>query len=137
MKRFATAAIAAATALSLAVVPAQAGEDTRQGSTAGLTDESMIQYIVDSWGKELKNPGSGVSAPHKASSESSSKRKENSPKSDFGPFWKFAYKNDAVNNYKLGTTADIIIGTSIAAAVLAVLGGLGAAQLQGLIQLPF
>ncbi|KGF23348.1 hypothetical protein CJ203_03760 [Corynebacterium tuscaniense] len=43
--------------------------------------------------------------------------------------------NDEMFKYKIGTTFDILLGTGIAAAILALLGG--AAQQQGLIKLPF
>ncbi len=43
--------------------------------------------------------------------------------------------NDEMFKYKIGTTFDILLGTGIAAAILALLGG--AAQQQGLIKFPF
>ena len=43
--------------------------------------------------------------------------------------------NDEMFKYKIGTTFDILLGTGIAAAILALLGG--AAKQQGLIKLPF
>lgn len=53
-------------------------------------------------------------------------------------------KNDAARGYKLGTTYDILVGTGIAAAVIAVLGGAAAAagKIPGVpgipgVQLPF
>ena len=46
-------------------------------------------------------------------------------------------KNDANNGYKLGTTFEILLGTGIAALVLAVLGGAAYAGVIPGVQLPF
>ena len=43
-------------------------------------------------------------------------------------------RNDAANGYKVGTTFDILLGTGIAALLLAGLGGF--AVQQGLVKLP-
>ena len=46
-------------------------------------------------------------------------------------------KNDANNGYKLGTTFEILLGTGIAAVLLAALGGAAYAGVIPGVQLPF
>ena len=100
MKRFAAGVVAAATALSLstgAASAAQPGEST-----------------VDGIAKEF------ISAPHWGSIKGSSdahKSDENSSKA-WNNFYQSSYDNDKKQEYKAGTTADILWGVGIAAAVL-------------------
>ncbi len=143
MKRFATTVIAANTALSLAVVPAgavNAGDKTPPGfgydSSSKVSEDEAVGYAGLLVVAEFAKPGIGMSAPFKGSSEAGvfkTKAGENNKKSD--AIILSSYKNDANNGYKLGTTYDILVGTGIAAAILALVGGIAAQQ--GLIQLPF
>ena len=143
MKRFATAAIAATTALSLAVVPAgavNAGDNTPKGlgydSSSKVSEDEAIGYAFLMALAERLEAGTGMSAPFKGSSDAGvfkTKAGENNKKSD--SIFLSSYKNDANNGYKLGTTYDILVGTGIAAAILALVGGIAAQQ--GLIKLPF
>ena len=139
MKRITAAALAATTALSLAAVPAQAEEDTLKNienavnpkKASDVSDAYLAGYITQAKVREKVKPGTGYSGPFKSSSE-----KNQVPKSATS-----SLKNDAARGYKVGTTYDILVGTGIAAAVVAVLG-LGAAA-AGMIpgvelpQLPF
>ena len=125
MKRFTAASVAAATALTLLGAPAQA--ETKASSE--VTDAEAIGYALGKQAAERVKPGSGVSGPYKSSSEKG--LVPNSATSSL--------RNDAARGYRLGTTWDILVGTGIAAAVLAVLGGGAWAAQQGLIpgvQLP-
>ena len=129
MKRFTAAALAATTALSLAVSPAQAEEDRLNETLENLetavnptkasevTDGYLAGYKIKSEARELRNPGSGYSGPYKSSSD-----KNLVPKSATS-----SLKNDAARGYKLGTTYDILVGTGIAAGVLALVGAAAAA----------
>ena len=124
MKRITAAALAATTALSLAAVPAQAEEDTLKNienavnpkKASDVNDAYLAGYITQAKVREKLEPGTGYSGPFKSSSE-----KNQVPKSATS-----SLKNDAARGYKVGTTYDILVGTGIAAAVVAVLG-LGAA----------
>ena len=81
MKRFTAAALAATTALSLAVSPAQAEEDRLNETLENLetavnptkasevTDGYLAGYKIKSEARELRNPGSGYSGPYKSSSD--------------------------------------------------------------------
>lgn len=143
MKRFATAAVAATTALSLAVVPAgavNAGDQFPNGlgydSSSKVSEDEAVGYAALLAIAERLEAGTGLSAPFKGSSKAGvfqTKAVENGKKSD--AIFLSSYKNDANNGYKLGTTYDILVGTGIAATVLALLGGV--AVQQGLVKLPF
>ena len=100
MKRFAAGVVAAATALSLSTGVASAAQP----------GESTLDGIV----KEV------VSGPHWESAKASSKAtggNENSSKASAN-FYQSSYDNDKKQEYKYGTTADILWGVGIAAAVL-------------------
>lgn len=133
MKRIATAAVAAATAVSLIAAPAQAAE------TRASSQVSDLEAGVFLFGKVLKdtaNPGTGLSAPFAGSSKSGMfKTDSEKAAANQSDIVKSSFKNDIVNGYKAGTTYDILVGTGIAAAIIALLGG--AAASQGLIKLPF
>ena len=124
MKRIAAATLAAATAVSLTALPAQAEENDLQSfrdqlkpeSASEVNDAYLAGYITQAKVRERLEPGTGYSGPFKSSSE-----KNQVPKSATS-----SLKNDAARGYKVGTTYDILVGTGIAAAVVAVLG-LGAA----------
>ena len=146
MKRITAAALAATTALSLAAVPAQAEEGTLNETLENLetavnpkkasevNDAYLAAYIGQAKIRERLEPGTGYSGPYKGSSD-----KNLVPKSATS-----SLKNDAARGYKLGTTYDILVGTGIAAGVLALVGAAAAAAgkipgvpgLQG-VQLPF
>ena len=143
MKRFATAAVAATTALSLAVVPAEAApsdnDDFRgygHASSSQVTEDELNGYLLTAALVELAKPGAGISAPYFGSSKAGMFEAEKAKDGENQtPILKSSAKNDANNGYKLGTTYDILVGTGIAVAVLALLGGV--AVQQGLIKLPF
>ena len=113
MKRFAAGVVAAATALSLStgVASAQTQGDWEDAGT-------LI-------GAGFVAAANGISDPHQESSKTSSDAIDDmdsdaargSTKAH-AKFYKSSWKNDAENDYALGTTADIIWGVGIAAAVL-------------------
>lgn len=131
MKRFATAAVAAVTAMSLFTAPAMAND-----------------YDLDDLVNAIGVVGAatnGVSEPHKGSMELSSKVASSEGDKERAASLGEAYldiygsgaKNDAKNGYKLGTTADILWGLGIVAALI---GGAVAAIQAGMIPgvaLPF
>ena len=129
MKGITAAVLAATTALSLAAVPAQAEEDTLNDTLENLetavnpkkasdvNDAYLAGYKAQARVREELNPGTGYSGPFKSSSE-----KNQVPKSATS-----SLKNDAARGYKVGTTYDILVGTGIAAGVLALVGAAAAA----------
>ena len=125
MKRITAAALAATTALSLAAVPAQAEEGNQKDLSdivspdraSDVTDAHLAAAKLKAEARELRNEGSGYSGPYKSSSE-----KNLVPKSA-----KSSLKNDVARGYKLGTTYDILVGSGIAAGVLALVGAAAAA----------
>ncbi len=152
MKRTATAAIAAATALSLAVVPAYAedakdpgkddtnassqdnqgsssnaeGEqqDGKKVSSSDITDEEAQAYY-----KERQKDATGLAKP-----------KEGKEDEDVSSALLSSIKSDKANDWEPGKTANILLGTGIGALVLgilAVVAGGGAIPGLGNIKLPF
>lgn len=150
MKRTATAAIAAATALSLAVVPAYAedakdpGKDDtnassndNQGSSSkddkqdgdkvsssDISDEDAQKYY-----KERQKDATGLAKP-----------KEGKEDEDISSALLSSIKSDKANDWEPGKTANILLGTGIGALVLgilAVVAGGGAIPGLGNIKLPF
>lgn len=129
MKRITAAALAATTALSLTAVPAQAEEDplndtlqkfekaVKPKKASEVSDAYLAGYIAQAMVREKVKPGTGFSGPYKSSSE-----KNQVPKSATS-----SLKNDAARGYKVGTTYDILVGTGIAAGVLALVGAAAAA----------
>lgn len=109
MKRFAAGAVAVATALSLS---------TGVASAATPNDYDTAVNLGALIGASIKN---GVSAPHEGSADASSEaHKDNAGSAKaFVNFYGSSYKNDYNNGYAAGTTADILWGFGIAAAVLA------------------
>lgn len=119
-RRFIAVGLAAATALSLSVAPAQAqnnwtssyndffgqngSSSKRMGQAARKGDVAEVVRIQ----KEIYDARANMDG---------------------------SIKNDRANGYKYGTTFDILLGTGVAAALLAILGGV--AFQQGLIKLPF
>lgn len=121
MKRFTAATLAAATSLALVAMPAEAAETKRSSE---LDDSYVAGYIFGAEVKEIREEGSGFSAPYKKSSEGKSVLEQINSST----------RNDAARGYKVGTTHDILVGTGIAAAILAILGGGAWAYQQGLIK---
>lgn len=150
MKRTSTAAIAAATALSLAVVPAYAedakdpgkddtnassndnqgssseGEqqDGKKVSSSDITDEEAQAYY-----KERQKDATGLAKP-----------KEGKEDEDVSSALLSSIKSDKANDWEPGKTANILLGTGIGALVLgilAVVAGGGAIPGLGNIKLPF
>ena len=119
-RRFVAAGLAAATALSLSVAPAQAEPDIELPMTSSYETSSKR---ID---KSLKDANK--------SGDPKEIRRAMSSADAFEKFMKPSYDNDLDNAYKIGTTFDILLGTGVAAALLALLGG--AAFQQGLIKLP-
>ena len=102
-------------------MPAEAAE-TKKSSE--LDDNYVAGYIIGKKALERVTEGSGFSAPYKKSSEGKTVREQVNSST----------RNDAARGYKVGTTHDILVGTGIAAAILAVLGGGAWAFQQGLIK---
>lgn len=118
MKRFATAVVAAATALSLST------------GTAGAQEVDLD--TLESVANFLTAAQNGVSHLHDGSSAGSS---DNADAAEaFFNFHGSSYKNDVNAGYEAGTTADILWGVGIAAAVV---GALVAAAKAAGIPLPF
>lgn len=131
MKRFTAAALAAATSLALVGMPAEAAENKPSSETKRSSEVSDVElglYVIGGALAEGIKEDSGVSQPFLRSSEKDPKVVERAMSS---------IKNDVAKEYKIGTTYDILVGTGIAAAILAVLGGGAWAFQQGLIKLPF
>lgn len=114
MKRFATAAVTAATALSLSTGAAFAQDaNAVHGSS---NDAYTAGYIIGAALKEELNPGTGFT---------SSLRNSYNDGSDKSALLS-SIKADAANGWKVGTTFEILLGVGIAAAVG--LAGLAAAN---------
>ena len=120
MKGFTAASIAAATALSLVAMPAQAAEK----KSSEISDEYAIGYIWGGIVKDRINKGTGLT-PSMRSILKNYKEGDDTSALDS------SLRNDAANGYKVGTTFDILLGTGITALLLALIGG--AAAYQGLI----
>lgn len=138
-RRFAAAGLAAATALSLSVAPAQADEEwaLNKKTSSEVTDTELGFYALGRVLAEAAEEGTGFSAPFKGSSEAGifeipqdKDGIKNAQSAVFGS----SFRNDANQGYKLGTTYDILVGTGIALTILAGLGGF--ALQQGLLKLP-
>lgn len=143
MKRFTAAALAAATAVSLAAAPAQAANDEqlylrgldKPGGSSQVTDREVAGYIIAGGVVEAaKDEGltnnKGLTSSVRSMVENNSKEANEAAGNALGS----SFKNDAQNGYPVGTTFEILLGTGIAALVLALVGG---AASQGLINLPF
>ncbi|MDC7109003.1 hypothetical protein [Corynebacterium afermentans] len=141
MKRFTAAALAAATAMSLAVAPAQADglNDLAIGheSSSQVTEAELTGYALAAIAAEVAKPGAGFSKPYMGSSESGLfKTDDEASEAQLNKALNSSARNDANKGYPLGTTYDILVGTGIAAAVLAVLGGAAYAGVIPGVQLP-
>ncbi|PFG27739.1 hypothetical protein [Corynebacterium renale] len=122
MKRFIAGVLAVATACSLSTGVANA-------KTSSEIDEPYMQsYLIAKRISEWLEPGSGFTSStreHGMSQEITTEDLKAMGSS---------YKNDVANNYRIGTTQDILIGTGIAATVLA---AIAAAIQSGAVKLPF
>ena len=144
-RRFIAAGLAAATALSLSVAPAQAqlkfpgpGNGYNKQSSSQVTENEAGWYILGALAQGGADKGwPGFSKPSMGSSQSGMFKLPDDKagaQQDLNNAFLSSYRNDANRGYKLGTTYDILVGTGIAAAILALFG---VAQQQGLIKLPF
>lgn len=120
-RRIVAAGLAAATALSLSVAPAQAATDSALTSSYESSSK-MIQKSL----KDALDSGDQEKYDRVIGSAHS-----------LGKFVEPSSENDYKNNYKLGTTFDILLGTGIAVAVLALLGGAAQSGQLPLPKLPF
>lgn len=135
MKRRLTAAtVAAATALSLTVAPAANADNGVTGgyqkdSSSQVTDGEVLGYMLGASLIEFISPGSGYSQPHFGSSKAGLfDIPSEGGQADLNRIMLSSYRNDANAGLKVGTTYDIIVGTGIALAILASLGGFALSQ---------
>lgn len=122
-RRFVAAGLAAATALSLSVVPAQAAENQ---ASSEISDTELKDYLL-----QQARQGNVTALLKRISIQ-----EHKDPNSD-SPAAQTLYsslRNDAANGYTAGKTLNILLGTGAAALILAGLGGF--AVQQGLVQLP-
>ncbi|KXI15255.1 hypothetical protein HMPREF3227_02550 [Corynebacterium sp. CMW7794] len=113
MKRFAAGAVAVATALSLSTGVASAANTDEESALVGLA--AGIYGAVNG----VSEPASGSAETSSDAMDSSSKSEKAASSKAYIDFYQSSWDNDANNKYKLGTTADILWGFGIAAAVLA------------------
>lgn len=122
-RRILAAGLAAATALSLSVAPAQAVENK---TSSEISDSELKSYLLE----QARN-GNVTALMEQIA------RKEHQKPGDDSPAAQALYsslRNDAANGYASGKTLNILLGTGITALIL---GGLGNfAVQQGLVQLP-
>lgn len=112
MKRTITAVIAAATALSLAVVPAQAAESSKPEINLPGQNSSKLDD------KEVIGEAIAPGSDRTKIIESIIKDKEDKAKA-LGPLTS-SLKSDKTNGWAFGTTFNILLGTGIAALLLVV-----------------
>ena len=147
MKRFSAAALAATTALSLAVVPAEAqqmydlaGKPVKgfgHDSSSQVTDDGMGWYTIGALNVESEKEGAGLSPAMMALGSSEAVKDTvdfaSSDSQLSSDFVGATMKNDANEGYKLGTTYAIATWSTIALVIAGVLGGVGYAYNEGLI----
>lgn len=129
MKRFSAAALAAATAVSLAAAPAQAAtfEPLGYDSSSDVTVRDIELYGEEALEAENREAGTGVSKPFAASSRTGVLDWQDAENAqNLGYTFASSIKNDANKGYKYGTTYDIIVGSVIAVFILAIGGGAAA-----------
>ena len=149
MKRFTAAALAAATAMSLAVAPAQAADEVaylrglnKPGGSSAVTDTELAGYalaagLVEGLNEAELTNNEGITSSVRDMLERDEKSKTHKFDDASKGVLNSSLKNDANNGYKLGTTFEILLGTGIAAVVLAALGGAAYAGVIPGVQLPF
>ncbi|SQG63539.1 Uncharacterised protein [Corynebacterium renale] len=121
MKRFVAGVLAVATACSLSTGVANAK------TSSEITDEEAIAYGILKAVEEKAAPGTGLTSSLKDVVASVDKPEDLEVLNS-------SVRNDAANGYKLGTTYEILLGTGIAATVLA---AIAAAIQSGAVKLPF
>ena len=88
----------------------------------------MENYMDAATAAERDKKGEGLSAPFLGSAQSGIFETETGEEAaNQGAVMNSSYRNDANRGYKLGTTYDILVGTGIAAGVLALVGAAAAA----------
>lgn len=133
MKRYIAMSLIAATALTLNPQAAYASKGPK--SSSEVTNNQVRSHKFRKESTERWTPGSGISGPYKKSSE-------NEDLAGIMPDeFHWTFKNDAFNNYRIGTTWDLVIGLGITAGVLVLLGSAltwaGAEGILPIIQLTF
>ena len=148
MKRITAAALAATTAISLAAAPAQAADDNlylrglnKPGGSSAVSDEELGAYFIGAGLVEGANElnltdNEGVTSSIRSMAERDAKNNTERLDNAADGALKSTFKNDANQGYKLGTTFEILLGTGIAAVVLAILGGAAAAGVIPGVSLP-
>lgn len=148
MKRILAASVAAATALSLSVTAATAADKTSSEVTDAETGWHLTKAVAkeafgqDGFASSIDVAGDIASSKADDVTSSDIKTLTEISQSDFGTssgkaLWS-TFKSDTANDWKPGTTLDIIFGVTIGAIVaLIVGGGAYAADQAGLIDLPF
>ncbi|MDO5032568.1 hypothetical protein [Corynebacterium sp.] len=116
-KRLTAGVVAVATALSLSVSPAFAADEgsSNNGGTDSNSSAGENKPTTD-------KDGDGMSDAHDGSYESSSDAmdKNDGSSESWDKFYGSSYDNDGENDYPRGTTADILWGFGITAAILGV-----------------
>lgn len=120
MKRFSTAAVAAAMSVSLVAAPAMAQDNTEKTGSSKISDEEAIAYIQNS----------GKDQTRILQSITKDKTGEEYTKA-VAPLAS-SLKSDKAQGWNPGKTFNILLGTGIAAAVLGIV-----AFLAGNVKLPF
>ena len=113
MKRFAAGVVAAATALSLSTGVASAQTEGDLEDLGTLIGAGIIAGVNGT--SELHEGSAKTSSDAMKGMDSDAARGSAKAHVDFN---KSSWENDAENGYALGTTADILWGVGIAAAVL-------------------
>ena len=128
MKRTITAAIAAATALSLAVVPAQAETPAKPNLSSNQQQDNSGSSKKDGEKKESSSKISDEDAIKEALAGNKTKIVESIVKGKesaedkakaLGPLAS-SFKSDKSNGWDFGTTFNILLGTGIAALLLVI-----------------
>ncbi|MBL7284755.1 hypothetical protein FPH17_10425 [Corynebacterium godavarianum] len=153
MKRTATAALAAATAMSLAVAPAFAEESAPNGendTTPNATDEENGGSSSQGESKEGEKTGSSDISDEAAKDyfdankdkatgivKSSTEGKEGEDPKELSDAFLSSIKSDKANEWEPGKTANILLGTGIGAVVLGLLAAVAAGGVIPGLNLPF
>ena len=153
MKRTATAALAAATAMSLAVAPAFAEENTPNGennATLNATDEENGGSSSQGEGQDGEKTGSSDITDEDAKKyfnenkdkatgivKSATETKEGEEPKELSNAFLSSIKSDAANDWEPGKTANILLGTGIGAVVLGLLAAIAAGGVIPGLNLPF
>mgnify|MGYP006902699658 CR=1 FL=1 len=131
MKRTSVAGIASALAISSAIVaPSATAGDAMPESSSEIRETGWTYAVMNNalWGENTSSI-----QPWADEYKEGNNRNDYFEKGHPGRVIESSVANDGANDWKLGTTLDIILGTGIAALVLALAAG---AYNAGLIQLP-